>query len=145
MLVLWIGFAHCCSRAEIRTRATAATDPALPIWPGLTAGAFRASSGVLSTSHEWGFSFLVNSAIKVTQFGFYDPTPTDPLSQNHPIGLWDDSGTLLAEATVLTTSPVVNSFRYVPISPITLVPSGTGEYHIGAIFVGSRRQICFWQ
>jgi hypothetical protein len=86
-----------------------------------------------SASFTAGYTFNVNSPIQVTQLGVWDLSPTNPLERNHPVGIWDASGTLLGSATVLTSSPLTSSFRFVPVSPFELDPGPT--YTIGAFYL----------
>ena len=80
-----------------------------------------------------GFEFAPTAAISVTSLGLFD-SRQDGLVNDHAIGLWDTSGTLIASATVSSgvTDPLVGKFRYVSISPITL-SAGT-HYVIGASY-----------
>ena len=50
-------------------------------------------------------------------------------------GIWDDTQTLLADATVGPSSPVVSGFRYQTITPIVLMPGTT--YTIGAVYTST--------
>lgn len=87
---------------------------------------------LLNPPFTLGFQFSTNSAITVTSLGVFD-SDQDGLNEQHPIGLWDDAGTLLASAIVPDGSSgmLVNQFRYVSIAPI-LLNSG-GVYRIGAL------------
>ncbi|MEH2049063.1 DUF4082 domain-containing protein [Nostoc sp.] len=82
------------------------------------------------TNQTIGWSFTANDNLSVTGLGFYDPTPANPLSQSHLVGLWTSGGTLLASTTVQTNSPLTGSFRYQGITSLNLF-SGT-SYVIGA-------------
>jgi hypothetical protein len=77
-----------------------------------------------------GWTFSTATDITVTELGFFDQTPADPLSQTHEVGIWDASGTLLASITVGTNDPLDGSFRYHTITPFDLVSGIT--YFIGA-------------
>lgn len=95
-----------------------------------TGGGTSTFSGASFTA---GYTFTVNSSIQVTELGLWDQTPLTPLARDHPVGIWDASGTLLGSATVLTNSPVEGMFRFVPVaSPIQLDPGQT--YTIGAFY-----------
>ena len=80
-----------------------------------------------------GFSFtLKDSPLRVTSLGVYD-AGTNGLSRTNFVGLWDNSGSLLASVTInrSTNAPLVGFFRWADLSsPITLSASNT--YRIGA-------------
>jgi hypothetical protein len=92
-------------------------------------GGFNASS-VNGTDQTVGWLFQTNQSIQVTQLGFFDATPGDPLALTHEVGLWASDGTLLTSATVLTDSPLTDSSRYVSISPVDLAAGQT--FSLGA-------------
>jgi hypothetical protein len=77
-----------------------------------------------------GWSFTVNQSLTVSSLGYYD-LGADGLAGSHPVGIWTDVGTLLTSGTVPsgTAGTLVDPFRYVPITPITLNPD---TYVIGA-------------
>jgi hypothetical protein len=81
-----------------------------------------------------GWQFTLASSITVTELGFF--APSNSLSDPHPVGIWDGSGTLLTSATVPAGAPVllVDGFDFVPVTPIAL---GPGMYTIGAFGSGS--------
>ncbi len=83
------------------------------------------------TGGSWNFSnnFRVLSTLTVTGLGYY----ADPHSQsvdNNPVALFDANGTLLASATVTNANAAVGHFRYVAISPLTLL---AGDYQIAGV------------
>jgi len=82
-----------------------------------------------------GWYFDVNSSVTVSHLGVCDRN-ADGLSESHPVGIWDPTGTFVTSATVLsgTTAPLDSNglFRLVDISDIVLAP-GTG-YVIGALY-----------
>jgi Domain of unknown function (DUF4082)/PEP-CTERM motif len=82
------------------------------------------------TNQTIGFTFSTTTAISITELGFYDATPADPLSQDHEVGIWDPSGTLLTSVTVGTADPLDGSFRYHTVTPVDLASGIT--YTIGA-------------
>jgi Domain of unknown function (DUF4082)/PEP-CTERM motif len=82
------------------------------------------------TDQTIGFTFSTATAISVTELGFYDLTPSGPLAQDHEVGIWDPSGTLLGSVTVGTGDPLDGSFRYHAVTPIELAAGIT--YTIGA-------------
>ncbi len=71
----------------------------------------------------WTLGYLVhvNQTISVTQLGYFDFNQ-DGLVENHAVGLWTSTGTLLTSGTVLagTADPLVGFFRYANIAPIAL-------------------------
>jgi hypothetical protein len=77
-----------------------------------------------------GFQFTVNSTITVTALGAFD-SGLDGLVESHDVGIWLTGGALQTSATVDsgTADPLINQFRYKPVSPVTLTP---GTYDIGA-------------
>lgn len=80
-----------------------------------------------------GWAFQVGAeAVQVQALGMYDAA--NGMKDPHPIGLWNASGTLLAQATLPagTASLRVGSYRYVAITPVMLNPGQT--YVIGAYF-----------
>jgi hypothetical protein len=97
----------------------AAQVPAVSSFTGATV--FGAVSSPAS-DQTIGFVFTPNSNIVVSALGVWeDPTlGVTPLATSHQVGLWTSGGTLLASATVLTSSPFTGAWRYVPITPVTL-------------------------
>ena len=113
-----------------------------------TAESNAATAGVPSFS--LGFEFTANSAVAVTSLGyFYDPTfnpnadpktPYTSFTSPHQVGLYQvvpgtgttaESGTLLTQASVTTSSIQDGSFLYTSITPFALVP-GT-QYVIAGV------------
>jgi hypothetical protein len=84
-------------------------------------------------SYSLGWSFVANSAIKVTQLGFYDPAAVmDGGAQNepaasHPVGIYDKATqALLGSVTVSTSDPLTGFFHYAPLAqPVSLTPCNT--------------------
>ena len=105
--------------------AAMAQSPAVTSFTG--ASTFGSING---TDQTLGFSFVPTAAIQVSALGVWNETAPAALAQSHQVGLWTASGTLLASATVLTTSPLTGSFRYVSISPVTLFAGQT--YVVGS-------------
>jgi hypothetical protein len=83
-----------------------------------------------------GFQFTTNQAITVTDLGIFD-SGQNGLAERHEIGIFNSGGTLLASAftDAGTVDPLLNQFRYVPISPLVL--AGGQDYRIGAFYLGS--------
>lgn len=74
----------------------------------------------------WGFRFTTNLPLLVTDLGIFDLND-DGLTTAHSVGLWTDSGSLIASATVGpgTGDTLLSGFRYTSISPVTLSAGGT--------------------
>ncbi len=112
------------SLAVCCTMATAA--PAIIDFSG--GSRFPAFNGTNQTI-GWRFTVANGSGVTVTDLGWWDQTPANPLSQSHQIGLWDLTGTLLASVTVQTGSTLSDEFRYEAITPLSL--AGGASYVIG--------------
>ncbi|MEO7514318.1 MAG: PEP-CTERM sorting domain-containing protein [Verrucomicrobiota bacterium] len=83
----------------------------------------------------WSFFNGPNNPIAITQLGVFD-IGGDGLVNSHQIGVWTTDGVLLATATLPagTSGSLVDNYRYVSISPVTL-PGGfmaNGGYIIAA-------------
>lgn len=81
-----------------------------------------------NTTHGW--QFRVTNAIEVTHLGLYDRF-VDGFTLAHPVGLWDEAGTLLAQETLGPggNDLLIDNFRYALIggdqfgdSAVTLSP-----------------------
>lgn len=106
--------------------AMATAGPALLSFSG--GSNFPAFNGTNQTI-GWRFSVAAGSGVTVTELGWFDSTPADPLTQNHEVGIWDLTGTLLGSVNVLTTSALSGNFRYEAITPLSL--AGGVSYVIG--------------
>ncbi len=84
-----------------------------------------------------GWKFNVNSPVSLDSLGLYinisNYAQVGPTSGD--VGLWDASSALLTSASVVETDPVVDGFRYHPVSPITLLPGQ--DYIVGALLLHS--------
>ena len=85
-----------------------------------------------------GWRFNVDVPIQITHLGLLDGD-NDGFATEHPIGVWDAGGTLLALATVEkgTVNPLINRFRYASIEtegPVILSPGQ--DYTIGYFLPG---------
>ena len=71
-----------------------------------------------NTTHGWQFS--VTTAIEVTHLGLYDRL-LDGFALAHPVGLWDEAGSLLAEETLGPGNGdmLIANFRYAAIGGVT--------------------------
>src|SRR5437660_1734543 len=89
--------------------------------------------------HNIGWQFSVNAPITIDALGLFDVNPAG-LAENHQVGIWDNSGTLLAQTTVTNGSTLVASasnagdWLFADIAPIVLLP---GTYVTGAFFATS--------
>jgi hypothetical protein len=104
------------------------------VWGSATDGA-RAD-----TPFTVGWTFTVASNFYVTQLGVWDESGFNPNHSSHPVGLWNDSGMLLATQTVAVTSPLFTTpqgttIRFVPIQPVELFAGQT--YRIGAEYTAN--------
>ncbi|XGV99010.1 MAG: PTPA-CTERM sorting domain-containing protein [Leptolyngbya sp. BL-A-14] len=78
------------------------------------------------TNGQWslGFQFTTNKTINVTSLGFYDDFQND-LTQNHDIGIFDKTGTLLVQGTVKPGDALDGFFRYTSVQSTQLQAGGT--------------------
>jgi hypothetical protein len=82
-----------------------------------------------------GFDFTVGStALQVTALGLWDQN-RNGFTNAHDIGLWDNSGNLLAQVSVSagTTNQLVGDFRYVSLATPVVLNAGA-TYVLGATF-----------
>jgi hypothetical protein len=75
-----------------------------------------------------GWEFQANSAITVTQLGFYQPDLAVPT----PVGLWTSGGALLGQVIVTGGSTLFNNFLYTPLSSGIPLVAGQ-DYFVGAL------------
>ena len=105
-------------------------DPFTPVFP---AG---------GTTFAW--QFTVNETIEITHIGLYD-NDGDGFEGLHPMGLWDDEGSLVWSDTIQvgTFHPLIDKFRYIDLDPptangkggrITVTPGH--EYTVGFYSAG---------
>jgi hypothetical protein len=91
----------------------------------------------IGTGFTYGFRFTPVQDISVTHLGYID-VGQDGLSNPHPVGIWNLSGSLLSSASVTTANstldgPVMEGnarYRFTPIGPLSL-DAGT-TYVFGA-------------
>ena len=83
------------------------------------------------TNGSWNFSnnFRVLSTITVTGLGYY-ADPVNSSVDNNPVALFNSAGALLASATVTNANAALGHFRYITISPLTLL---AGDYQIAGV------------
>lgn len=123
LLAVFLGLAAHAARA-VDVPAIRSTDGSSADWRNTIGANQSATAG-------WAFRVGAN-AVQVQALGMYDAA--NGMKDPHPIGLWNASGTLLAQATLPagTASLRIGSYRYVAITPVTLNPGQT--YVIGAYF-----------
>ena len=101
---------------------------------GVSAVTFTSSSTGGTSSATAGYQFTLSSPQSVTALSYFDEG-ANGLNGSHPVGLWDESGSLLAQVTVTPASPMQDSFRYVAVPPLTLLPGQV--YTVGGLFTQS--------
>jgi hypothetical protein len=78
-----------------------------------------------------GFAFSATSAMDVTALGiFAGPSLSLPGSGSFAVGLWTDSGSLIASTSVTSADSSQNSFFFHSITPVSLVAGQ--NYVVGA-------------
>lgn len=86
-----------------------------------------------------GWQFSVSGTVTVDGLGLFDVNPAG-LGGSHQVGLWNNSGTLLASTTVSNASSFVSSvsnagdWLFQDIAPIVL---GPGTYVVGGFYADS--------
>ena len=89
-------------------------------------------SGYASTTVGW--TFQTTNAFTVTDLGCFAKVFSDyPAITSVQVGLWDDSGALLASKSITAASMLFNQTRYQPITPTRYDP---GTYHLGVYYSG---------
>jgi len=89
-------------------------------------------TSVSSSTHVTeGYRFTPTANLTVLQLGVFD-SDLDGLHDAHQVGIWTNSGDLLASATVPqgTTGTLMGSYRFVSITPLSLTQGVT--YVLGA-------------
>ena len=106
---------------------TAGTARAIPLLEPVTVTGTGGAGG-----YTFGFSFVVGAAnLNVASLGYFDAN-VGGLGVAHEVGIWNNSGTLLATTTIAagTTATLLGKFRYNDLLvPITLSSGQT--YVIG--------------
>jgi hypothetical protein len=89
--------------------------------------------------HNVGWQFTVIAPVTVDGLGVFDVNASG-LSETHQVGLWNSSGSLLAQTTITSASTLVPSasnagdWRFNDIAPIVLAP---GTYVTSAFYATS--------
>jgi hypothetical protein len=92
-------------------------------------------SGALAYAPTLGWTFESTNAFAVTQLGcFAKVFEVYPLVTSVQVGLWNNSGLLLASNSITPTSSLVNQTRYESITPVALAPGQV--YHLGVYYSG---------
>lgn len=103
----------------------------------ITAPGSGGLSANTSSGNTYGWSFNVGATnLQVSGLGIWD-NGQDGLIASHPVGVWDNSGTLVASTTVEagTAAPLVGEFRVETLnSPVIL--SANAIYTIGTLYLG---------
>jgi hypothetical protein len=84
----------------------------------------------LSSTYSLGYEFDVLAPVDVVGLGFFDSFQ-DGLTESHPVGIYDSTGTLLVSSIISAGDPLSGHFRYHDISPFRL-SVGNG-YRIAAV------------
>ncbi len=85
---------------------------------------------------NFGYQFSVSEPVRVSALGLFD-YQGNGLAESHPVGIWNEAGTLLAQVLVDNGSAVVvaanqgHAWRYTDIAPLDLAP---GNYKLGAFY-----------
>jgi len=94
------------------------------------------SSGTIQVAATLGWTFESTNAFAVTQLGcFTNVFAAYPFVTSIQVGLWNDSGLLLASNSITPSSSLFDQTRYESITPVWL-PFGH-VYHLGVSCPGS--------
>jgi hypothetical protein len=106
---------------------------------------FTAAPVGFSPYQTLGWSFTTNANVTVDALGYYD-LGADGLSVSHAIGLFNSTGTLLTSTTVAPgiVDPLIGSFRYALITPITLAAGQTFTIGGTTDTIGNPAGFDFW-
>ena len=111
--------------------ALAAACAAALAQPGLEAvrGYSDNFSAFVTTTAGW--TFQTSKPVTVTALGcFADVFVNNPIVSLIQVGLWDDSGSLVASNSISSDSPLYGQTRYKPVAEVTLASGRI--YHLGA-------------
>lgn len=80
-----------------------------------------------------GWTFQATRTFTVTELGCFDKVFNDnPTVTSIQVGLWDNSGSLLASNVVTAGSGLFNLTRYESVTPVALAPGQS--YHLGVYY-----------
>ena len=83
-----------------------------------------------------GWTFQTTNAFTVTELGcFANVFEDNPGVTSVQVGLWDDSGSLLASNSITPASTLFDQTRYESITPVSLSPGQV--YHLGVYYSGA--------
>jgi hypothetical protein len=77
-----------------------------------------------SSDTETGYTFTSSSTVYVTALGYVDNSSTFS-SGSRSVGLYNNSGTLLASVSVSSGATTVNNFKYANLASSVRLPAGT--------------------
>jgi hypothetical protein len=77
-----------------------------------------------SSDTETGYTFTSSSTVYVTALGYVDNSSTFS-SGSRSVGLYNNSGTLLASVSVSSGAATVNNFKYANLASSVRLPAGT--------------------
>jgi len=90
-------------------------------------------SGLVGNTAGW--SFQTAATLTATELGCFSKVFVDnPGVSSIQVGLWNNSGLLLASNNITPSSPLVNQSRYETISSVPLAPGQT--YYLGVYYNG---------
>ena len=93
------------------------------------------TSGVIGYAATLGWTFESTNAFAVTQLGCFTNVFADyPDATSVQVGLWNDSGLLLASNSITPSSSLVDQTRYESITPVALASGQV--YHLGVSYPG---------
>jgi hypothetical protein len=93
------------------------------------------ASSTIAYAATLGWTFESTNAFAVTQLGCFTNVFEDyPLVTSVQVGLWNDSGVLLASNSITPSSSLVDQTRYESITPVALAPGQV--YHLGISYPG---------
>lgn len=93
------------------------------------------ASGTLAYAPTLGWTFESTNAFAVTQLGCFAKVFEDyPLVTSVQVGLWNNSGLLLASNSITPSSSLVDQTRYESITPVAL--AARQVYHLGVYYPG---------
>jgi hypothetical protein len=82
-----------------------------------------------------GWTFQTTNALTVTELGCFTKVFEDnPAVTSVQVGLWTDSGSLLASSSVTPGSSLSDETRYEAVTPVALAPGQV--YHLGVLCSG---------
>jgi hypothetical protein len=119
------------SLAAVAVTCTGLAQGTLEAIVGYSASYSAYISGVTA-----GWTFQPATSISAIELGCFDKVFGDnPGVTSIQVGLWNDSGSLLASSWITPGSALSNQTRYESITPVSLDPGQI--YHLGAYYSGS--------